>query len=282
MEGKSICSLNGKILQPNDATISIRDIGLQRSYGVFAYCITYNFKPFFLEAHIERLYKSAGLIGLSIPMSQSAFASSVLEALEACNDNTEKQIRMIVTGGVGLDSMTPNDENPTLAIIIDPRVSEIEAQTQGIAIETADAHRTLVDAKTLNYTEAMGLLKNARSRGAKEVIYRQNSLVFEGTTSNLFAVINGELCTPKSGILLGITRNVILNRLSLPFSIAQREITYAELKNASEIFVTASGKEIMPAVMLDGQKVGTGSVGAVTKKISKTFRDFTLAWPSAS
>ena len=147
----------------------------------------------------------------------------------------------------------------------------------GIKVTTFEATRYLAHAKTLNYLAAITALQKAKKKKAVEAIYIDRlKNIYEGTTSNFFAVINDKLITPKEGVLIGITRRAALkiaNKLGIIVLI--RNLNLKEVANFQEAFITASNKEIMPVARIDDKIVGNGKVGQVTKKLMEEFRNLT-------
>jgi D-alanine transaminase len=96
-------------------------------------------------------------------------------------------------------------------------------------------------------------------------------MAFEGASSNVFAVIDGVLRTaPKNRYLLGgITRDVVVELLAQHPDIAfsEQAFTEAELRAASEVWISSSTREILPVIALDGVAVGSGAVGDVYKRV---------------
>ena len=115
---------------------------------------------------------------------------------------------------------------------------------------------------------------------AAEPLYYSDTQVFEGSNSNVFAVIGDELLTPKSNILEGVTRTVLLELLKLNIPIKVQDFTFEELKAASEVFFSASGKEITPITRINNEPVGGGEVGPITKEVMKQYREYVYsgAW----
>lgn len=275
--------LNGRLVDESQLLLSARDTGLLRGYGVFDFLITYHHgKPFHLTDHIDRLYRSAAILGIDLPWPKTVVCDWTHEALAANAELPgEHQLRLVVTGGVGPDSMTPAADVPTLVVFIDPdRPYPKHLYERGAGVITAQYRRHWPAAKSLSYIEGVIRVAEARRQDAVEVVYHDEQHVSEGATSNLFAVIDGQLCTPKSNILIGITRTVILNQLDLPIPIEVVDFPLAALRTAAEAFLTASNKEVMPIVHIDGQPVGDGHVGPLTRQIMAAFRQYTdsAAW----
>ncbi len=269
--------LNGKFVSEEQFTISPRDVGFSRGYAVFDFLKTYpHHRPFKLKEHIDRLFNSADLIGLKMPWSKEQVQKWVLETLEANKTGEEKFIKIFVSGGIS-NTMLPS-ENPTIAILIDPATQYPKEQYEkGIGVIAVKHNRYNPAAKSNNYIEGVKQTQQAQTIGAVEPIYYSDTQVFEGSNSNLFAVINGKLLTPKTTILAGITRSVLLEILKLNIPIEVKDFTLDDLLHADEAFLTGSGKEITPITSIDGKPLGNGNVGAITKEVMNQFREYTLS-----
>lgn len=277
-ETESVYFLNGRFVPKSEAKVSVMDLGWVRGYGVFDYLITYHEgKPFFLDKHISRLRNSANTVGLPLPWDNKKLEALVHETLKRNKSEKEKAIRIVVTGGVSQDSITPA-ELPSIAILVDElRRYPGEYYERGISIITVDHRRFLPEAKSLNYLFAIMALQEAKSKGAIEALYvdEKDDIVFEGTTSNVFMVKEGQIFTPRTEILPGITREVILKIcMDEGLPMIERDITIDKLYKADEIFLTASNKEVMPVVKINAKIVGDGNVGPTTTRVMSLFRRF--------
>jgi len=266
--------LNNRLVEEKDFLISPRDLGFARGYAVFDFFITYpDRRPFMLEKHIERLFSSAMLINLAVRWSKEEIMQRVHETIEA-NGKGEKMIKVIVSGGVS-NSLLPQG-NPTLIVLCDPLTTfPEEFYTKGVGMMLVPFVRYLPGAKTTNYIEGVRQVQRGQAKRAVEPIYYNDAQVFEGASCNVFAMIDGALVTPKSNILPGITREVILNSLKLSLPIEERDFTKKELLVASEVFITSSNREVMPVVRLDDAQVGDGKVGNITMETMRQFKDLT-------
>lgn len=269
----SVHFLNGQFVNEDDLLISPRDLGYSRGYAVFDFMIASKGRPFMLERHIDRLYRSCRSISLSLPWSKEQISDWVLQTLEA-NKTVENElvIRISISGGSS-ETLTPA-KTPTIIITIDPRIgSSSEDYANGVHVLLSEFEKYEPQAKTNNYIQAIRQF-NSIPNDIHEVIYHSRGMVREGTRCNVFAVINGSLVTPKTGILEGITRSVIINDLQLSTSVKVRDFSVQELLSASEIFITATSKEVMPVTKLNNVPVGSGLVGPMTKEVMNKFRSF--------
>jgi len=269
--------LNGKLVEEQDLMVSVRDLGFARGYAIFDFLLTYpSQRPFMLSRHIDRLFNSACLIGLYIPWSKEEVTEWVMQTLHA-NQEGEKQIKIMLSGGIS-NSLLPTSKLPTIAIIVDPRhYLPRDYYDLGAGIVMDKFTRNNPDAKTNNYIEGVKQAQKAQTINAIEAVYYDDRQVFEASTSNIFALIGGRLVTPKSNVLQGITRDVLLEILKLDVPIALEDFRLEELLAAEEVFLTGSNKEVLPITKIDGKDVGDGKVGIVTKEVMKQFQEFTLS-----
>ncbi len=267
--------LNGKFVTEEQLVISPRDLGFSRGYAVFAFLKTYlRHRPFKLPEHIDRLFNSADLLGLKIPWDKKQVRGWVLETLKANKNDEEKFIKILISGGIS-NTMFPS-ERPTIVVLIDPAVQYPKEQYEnGVGVILVKHRRYNPVAKSTNYIEGIKRTQQAKMIGAVEPVYYSDSQVFEGSNSNIFAVINNKLLTPKTNILLGITRAVLLENLKLNIPIEVRDFSLNDLFQANEVFQTGSIKEIVPITLIDNKPVGNGRVGEITKEVMRQFEEYT-------
>src|SRR5437667_2588539 len=134
--------LDGKLVDKDDAKISVYDHGLLYGDGVFEGIRAYNGSIFRADAHIRRLYDSAKAIRLTIPLSPSEFLAAIEQTIKA-NDLRECYIRAVVTRGVGSLGIDPNKcKQPSVFIIADSiQVYPKELYEKGMSIITAATMR---------------------------------------------------------------------------------------------------------------------------------------------
>lgn len=267
--------LNGKFVSEEELLISPRDLGLVRGYAVADFIVTHQHKPFKLSEHIDRLFQSAEQIGLQIPWNKKQIAEWLKGTLDKNDKDTEKTLKIILTGGIS-QSMH-QAEIPTIIIIVNhyslPPAIYYEKGVKAIAVEYK---RQYPAAKHTNYVEAMRQRAKVKGNDIEEIIYYDKSQVFEGSGSNLFAVIDNKLVTTKSNIVDGITRNTLLEILKLDIPIEIRDFTFDELMNASEFFLTGSSKGVRGVVEINGKTVGDRQVGKITKEVLKQYKEYIL------
>ena len=275
----NIYSIDGQFVEDHQATIPVDDLSVLRGFGIFDFLRTYNGIPFHLEDHLLRLQRSARLIGLQLPHSLSALAEIVRETL-ARNNHAESNIRIVVTGGISSDSITP-DNSPRLLVMIGAvKAMPEEWYRNGAKIITCHAERFMPGAKSINYIPAILCQAEGREQQAIEAVYvDRDGYLLEGTTSNFVALRGDTLITPPCDrILPGITRQVVLHLARREFAVEERQLHKDEIRLFDEAFLTSSVKEVAPVVSIDSVRLGDGQPGRRSKRIMELFREYTAAY----
>lgn len=262
------CYFNGKIIPTIEAKLPVDDIAILRGYGIFDYCRIYKGKGFLFKEHLVRLRNSAKKMGLVVPISDSEI-EKILALLIEKNDLPESNVRLVLTGGTTIDGLSFDPKNSTFFILLEEAKKLPEKYySHGAKLITYEHERLFPDVKTTNYAKAVSLQKQKNKAGALEIVYTSKGIILEPSTSNFFIIKKNKLITPKNNILIGITRNFVVKLgKKAGFTVEERDIRLSELKSATESFITATNKEIVPIVNIDGQKIGMGKVGENTKKL---------------
>ncbi len=277
-----VCWLNGKLVAPEHASVSVFDHGLLYGDGVFEGIRFYNGKAFRLQAHLERLILSARAIALEIPYNIEALTQAVLEAVAAAPE-PNGYLRMVVTRGPGPLGIDPSRcHSPQVFIIADrlQLVSE-RVRSEGAKVIIAATRRLGADGldpriKSLNYLNHILARMEATHAGADEAILLNSAgRIAEGSADNIFIVKKSELLTPPviEGALDGITRQVVLE-LAETLGIKFRETPLApyDLFTADECFLTGTGAELIPVGHADGRVIPE-CPGPVYQRLSTAFKE---------
>ena len=276
--------IDGKLLDKDDAKISVYDHGLLYGDGVFEGIRVYAGRIFRAEAHLNRLYDSAKAIRLEIPITQKDFLAAIEQTVKA-NGFVDCYIRAVVTRGVGFLGIDPNKcKSPSVFIIADSiQVYPKEMYEKGMAVITSSIIRNHPAAlspriKSLNYLNNILARIEANDAGVAEAIMLNHlGNVAECTADNIFIVRGGKVLTPTivDGILEGVTRQTILDlckRLNIPY--AEQSFQKHDLFVADECFVTGTGAEVAPVTKIDGRIIGNGQPGPITKRLIEAFHKY--------
>ncbi len=263
--------IGGQWVHPDNAAISINDVAVLRGYSVFESLRTYDRRPFHLDQHLTRLYRSARLIEMEIPWSREQIAEVIREII-ARNTYRHAAIRLLVTGGESEHGILPSGK-PLLVVLITPLGErDMERFAQGCKLITTKLQRNSPEAKTTNYIAAVRALKEAVRRDAADALFvNEREHVLEATRSNFFIFRGDTLVTPRRGILIGVTRNVVLELARSSFAVEERPILLKELALCDEAFITSSAKEITPIVQIDDLIIGDGKLGLRTYELEQRF-----------
>lgn len=266
---------NGKILTAGKIMINPYDLGFMRGYAVFDVMCTQNSRPFLLDEHWRRLQNSARELHLKIPMDKKNYEKTVKQLLKT-NNFSKANIRTILTGGESPNGFHRDFGKFTFIILIEkfvPLANEI--YEKGAALITAEHERHIPRAKICNYVEAIRHQQRKLKNKALEIIYTKKGKALEASTSNFFIIKKGKLITTRDGVLHGITRNLVI-RLAQKngYEVLEKDISLKELFSADEVFLTATNKDVVPVVKIDGKKVGNEKVGKNTKILMHLFREF--------
>ena len=275
---KSLIYINGDLVPESEAKISVLDHGFLYGDGVFEGIRAYKGVVFKLREHIERLYDSAKFLKIEIPMSKEELIEAILETIRK-NGLTDCYIRVVVTRGIGDLGLDPRKcGKPSIIIIAKPMGPLLGKKAVSLIISSVrrdGVDATNHQAKSLNYLNSILAKLEAISAGADDAIMLDNrGFVSEATGENVFIVKNGKIMTPPptSGVLLGITRNCIIELAGkLGYEVMERELTPFELITADEVFLTGTAAEIVPVESVNGRKIGTRVPGPITERLIEEF-----------
>ncbi len=276
----SMIYLNGSFLPLKEAKISVMDRGFLFGDSIYEVIPSYNGRLFRLPHHLERLNNGLKAIHMKNPLSEQEWGS-ILERLVQQNPEQDQSIYLQVTRGAAdqREHTIPENVEATVFAMASPihDPDPALAETGVSAITLDDVRWKLCNIKATTLLANVLLKQQAKKANAIEAILIRDGKAMEGAASNLFIVLDGELITPpKSNYLLpGITRDLILE-LAVKNSLhnAERNITEAELRNADEVWLTSSTKEIMPVTKLDGQPIGTAQPGPAYWQMAKLYADY--------
>ena len=272
--------IDGEFVAEDEARLSVKDITVLRGYGIFDFLITYNHRPFYLKEHVARLENSAREIHLELQHSNEEICEIVEETIRRNPHHNESNVRIVYTGGISPDGVTPQGNGILMVMATPKHVLPDWWYTDGAPIATVDMVRFIPASKSTNYLSAVFAQQQARKNyDAIEAIYvNKQKQVLEGTTTNIYGIKGNTIVTPEKGILHGITRSVVLKLAEEKYTIDLRPIDMDELKSFDEIFLSASNKEIVPVSKINDMVVGDGKPGPVTRDIMAMFREYTTAY----
>ena len=277
--------MDGRLVDWADAKVHFISNSLQYGFSVFegirAYPTSSGAAVFRLDAHIDRLFNSAKIIGLDIPYERQAVIDACCATVRA-NDFEKCYIRPVAYigyGGMGLDYRECK-VNLSVAVWFWGEYLGEGKLEKGIRIKTSSYTRHHINA-TMTKAKAGGsymLFQMARTEALRQgydeaLLLDPQGHVAEGSVENIFLVRAGELITPPlTYILEGITRDSII-RLAKAEGLTVREEFFSResVYVADEVFFVGTGAEVTPVVNVDDRVIAEGKPGVITRRLQKLY-----------
>lgn len=263
--------LNGEMVRPEDAVVSVFDHGFTVGDGVFETLKVVGGRPFAVRRHVERLHRSAQGLGIDVPLTHASLRRVVDEVVAAAGLDLAR-LRITLTAGVTPLGSGRSGAQPTLVVAAGP-LTPWEADTTAVSVPWPRNDRSPVaGVKTTSYAENVVALAEARKVGATEAILpNTRGNLCEGTGSNVFVVLGGRLITPPlmAGCLAGVTRALVLELLS---DADEDDLPFAALEEADEVLLTSTTRDVQPLRDLDGRAL-PGVDGPVARRAMAAVAD---------
>ncbi len=267
------CFFKGEVRPLSDVSIRVDDIGFLRGYGVFEVLRTYSFKPFLLDRHLDRLESSAGILGLSRIPSRDEISAG-MDRLIAKFPDKEVSLRIVLTGGTTPDGISLDPSSSTFLIVAEEFIGpDDKVYDSGVTLFPVEHRRVFPRAKTTNYIFPIKAKMESEERGFFDLLYTSDGTALESSTSNFFIVKDNKLITPKDDVLMGTTRDFVIEIARPHFRVEERVVSVDEIDVADEAFITATNKEIIPVIRVGDTVVGSGTAGKTTKKLINLFKE---------
>ncbi len=277
-----IVYLNGEYLPAEEAKISPIDRGFLFGDGIYEAIPSYGGRTVALQLHIDRMKRGLAAISIENPLTDQEWTDVARELIER-NGRGDLGIYLHVSRGNEGRRMHrfPKGIPPTvfgMVLEIEPHPPTPDRHTQkGLRAGSAEDHRW-----DLCHIKSTALLGNVlhfqqghRAGMNETILYNRAGELTEASSSNVFIVIKGEVATPllDNQKLPGISRHILIESLRVEASlpVSERVVTLEEAREADEIWITNSSKQIAPVVELDGQPVGDGKVGEIWEQAMRIY-----------
>jgi branched-chain amino acid aminotransferase len=259
--------LDGGLQDIESARVSVFDHGLTVGDGIFETVKAMDSRPFALTRHLDRLTRSARGLGLPDPDLDEVrrACAAVLDA----NPMPYGRLRITYTGGHGPLGSDRGEHGPTLVVALGEATRRPDSTAVITVPWTRNERGALTGLKTTSYAENVVALARAHQQGASEALFANTvGQLCEGTGSNVFVVLDGEIHTPPvaSGCLAGITRALVVEWTGAK----ETDLPLDVLERADEVFLTSSLRDIQAVHRVDGREL-PGTPGPVTAKAVRVF-----------
>ena len=255
-----ICYLNGEFLPLGEARVSVLDRGFIFGDAVYEVIIASGGRIFALEEHLARLARSLAAVLITNPFSESEW-SDLLNRLVTDNGGGEQSIYVQVTRGVAeREHGFPSGVAPTVFAMCRPL--NVKAGVERVnTVVLADNRWLRCDIKATALLPNILLRNQAIAAGAYEAILIRDELVTEGSASNVFVVHGGRVTTPPLSALMlpGVSRALLIDVLQGgDVVVDEAPVTVAMLRNADEVWLSSTTRDLVAVAHVDGAVVGTG------------------------
>ncbi|WP_030294488.1 aminotransferase class IV [Streptomyces katrae] len=260
--------LDGALRDADSAQVSVFDHGLTVGDGVFETLKAERGTAFALTRHLDRLTRSARGLGLPDPDLDEVrrACAAVMEA----NPMPLGRLRITYTGGVSPLGSDRGESGPTLVVAVGETARRPDT-TAVITVPWVRNERSAVTGlKTTSYAENVVALAAAHRAGASEALFANTvGRLCEGTGSNVFVVLDGELHTPPvaSGCLAGITRALVVEWAGAK----ETDLPFEALEQAEEIFLTSTLRDVQAVHRVDDRTTAEAVPGPVTAEAMRIF-----------
>lgn len=246
---------NGKRQQKEEVVLSFFSPAVQCGYGAYETFRTYKGSVFKKEEHLDRLMRSAAMIGLRLPYSLSQIDEWMEEVLASVTGESKISIVVVPEGVmIGIEEL-----------LIDSNIYK------GVALKSVFRPRSNPELKTLS-SRLDGFIAQQmadRDEFFSAVLTDAEGNVTECAKANIFWFDDEKLSTPDDGVMKGVTRELVLEHSCFPLKL--QHCTLRELCRAEEVFMTCTSMGIVPVTRIDDEEIGDGTVGERTKKLMKIF-----------
>jgi len=278
--------MNGRAIPWQNATTHVSAHALHYGSGVFEGVRCYETRDgaavFRLDAHLDRLYASAEIYGITIPYTREELAGGLNEIVRL-NNFRSCYVRPICYLGSGSLAVHPGNNPVEVVILAWPWAPYlgVEGLKHGVRVTVSpwrkfQTRMMPTTAKACGqYLNSMLAVRDAVSRGyAEALLLDAEGHLAEGSGENLFIVRDGKLLTndESHSILLGITREAVIRiAIDLGYEVEIRALDLEDLVSADEAFFTGTAAEVTPIRELDETMIGKRTPGFVTEEIQRVF-----------
>ena len=269
--------IDGQFFPRTDAKVSVMDSGYLLGDGVWEGIRLYNNHLIHLEKHLERLYEGAETIQMDIGISKSEMKSAIEKTLKKNEMISDVHIRLIVSRGI---KSTPYQHpkvtigHPTIVIIPEYKKPSPGLNIEGITLGTVSTIRNNLTqdprVNSLSKHNCIAACIEADKMGVDEgLMLDPDGYVSTCNSTNFFMIKSNEVWTSNGQHCLnGVTRHSVIDickKKQIP--VKEKQFSINEVHEADEVFVTGTFAGIIPVRSVDGNTIGNGTRGPLTKQL---------------
>ncbi len=287
-----IAYIDGEFVPISEAKISVLDWGLLRSDATYDVVHVWKNRFFRLDHHLDRFTASVSKLRMELPFDRDGL-EDILHRCVVRSGLEDAYVEMVLTRGVSPTfSRDPRDAVNNFFVFVIPFgwIADEQQRARGLRVHIASVTRippSSIDPTVKNYhwLDLVQGLHEAYDAGKENVFLGDGrGNITEGPGFNIFAVKNGAVTTPATGVIKGITRQTALDLCAeLGVETRETEVSEGALKSADEVFVTSTAGGIVAIAEIDNVKIGESTPGAITKKLTELYwtKHSDPAWTTA-
>ncbi|MFQ5498681.1 MAG: aminotransferase class IV [Candidatus Zixiibacteriota bacterium] len=274
---KTVTTINGRLVERNQAKISVFDNTLLYADGLFETLLAIDDQLVLENEHLTRLYRGAKQLGLDMPVSRQRLSGWMHRTVKA-HPSKIKKLRLTVTSGEAA-RWVGSQGKQQIILSASPhkfQVEPFELFVSDLRVDHLSPFRRL---KTTSCVIHAAALRQAKARGYHDaLLLNECGQVAETTSANIFWISRGKLMTPliSAGCLDGVTRRLLLRLArTLGLNTGEETCTMEELFGADELLITSSLKLVAPVWRIrHGRRVLRIPCGPVTRLLSEQLAAF--------
>jgi D-alanine transaminase len=277
--------LDGAFIEASEARVSAFDRGFLFGDGAYEVIPFYGASPFHADRHLARLADSLAGIQLETPWDDAWWMEHI-GVLIARNGGGDQSLYLQVTRGAehGRDHRFPGPGTKPTVFMFSTAIPERDPAVDETGLSAAIAEDFRWDRchlKTISLLANVLLRHEAHARGADEVILHRGGRLTEASISNVYLVRDGKVFTPQLGqdLLPGVTRAVLLDLCrKAGVEVVETDLSTTDLRNADEIWISSSTRELAAIVQVDGAPVADGKPGPMFRRLRAAMDEEISAW----
>jgi branched-chain amino acid aminotransferase len=265
----------GEVKPKEQAQISLDDINYAYGYGVYETLKIRKGLIYFVSDHIERLYHSANIIGISIPFKKEEVAGWIYKLVEV-NQVSDANIKIMCIGGSNDTSGKCRAE--IYIFLLNPLFPDRKLYKHGAKVMLEEGERHFPQAKSLSMLISTMAYRKATAAGCYDaLLVNRENFITEGTRTNIFYIVSGAVCTPPAAdVLEGVTKHKLCECLSLQgIDVVSRSLARTELSRLEGLFLTSTSSKIIPVCQVDGIEI---PFDEKLRQIMQLFDNFLKSW----
>jgi D-alanine transaminase len=292
-----ISFINGNFLPHDQCFVHIEDRGFQFADGVYEVILFKNKKLIDINWHLERLFRSLSELEIRFNHNKDYLEEIILE-LFAKNNLSDGSVYLQITRGVApRQPKFPDNYTPTIVATVSP-LKNVDQTTLNVTTHQ-DIRWQRCDIKSISLLTSSWIRQKATEAGADDSILIRDEWGFlqsgagqvsgenketyqkyvtEATFANVFIVDQNDTLITRNAdnlVLCGITRNRLIDLAKKNgIAVLEKKFTVEEMFAAKEVFLSSTTLFVRPVSKVDGQKIGDGKVGEISKKLAALYNDF--------